>query len=167
MTSIDGSFCLPVCVFVCVCFTARVFIGSSVSHISLEGWNNLSGTVFPRVLYLTYLFVLPLFLNYVCVCEDSVLLISRVFFFFFLFLLVLKFLIHTAILTQQNLISPILTKLTLQRSCKVLLCVLCNLTHWSWWHLKFEVKQLLHWAGQIQKPPLEGVEELKRRQRCA
>lgn len=58
----DGRF-LPtiVCDF-CTC----VFIESSVSHISLAGWNNLSGTVFPRVLYLTYLFVL--FLDYVCVC---------------------------------------------------------------------------------------------------
>lgn len=55
------------CVF--LCFTC-VFIGSSVSHISLEGWNNLSGTVFPRVLYLficfcVFIFGLRLF---VCLC---------------------------------------------------------------------------------------------------
>lgn len=58
---------------VCVCasdfFFVCVFIESSVSHISLEGWNNLSGTVFPRVLYLTYLLVLSLFfLDYMYVC---------------------------------------------------------------------------------------------------
>lgn len=40
-----------------MCFTC-VFIGSSVSHISLEGWNILSGTVFPRVLYLFGFFCL-------------------------------------------------------------------------------------------------------------
>lgn len=49
-------------------FFLCVFIESSVSHISLEGWNNLSGTVFPRVLYLTYLFVLSLFFWIILLC---------------------------------------------------------------------------------------------------
>lgn len=64
MISSDGSFCLPVCVLQCV------FIESSVSHISLKEWNNLSGTVFPRVLYLKYLFCLY-FLDYVRVLKHS------------------------------------------------------------------------------------------------
>lgn len=71
MTTSDGSFCLPfsVCLFV-VC----VFIGSSASHISLQGWNSLSGTVFPRVLYLKYSFVGFIFFGYVCVCVRNMLL---------------------------------------------------------------------------------------------
>lgn len=56
MTRSDGSFCLPVCD--CVFYSVCVFIESSVSHISLKEWNNLSGTVFPRVLYLKYSFCL-------------------------------------------------------------------------------------------------------------
>lgn len=70
MTCSDGSFCLPAFVsflllFLCEC--SCVFIGSSASHISLDGWNNLSGTVFPQGFIRIYLFFL-LYFDYVCVC---------------------------------------------------------------------------------------------------
>lgn len=59
--------------FLCL-FVVCVFIGSSASHISLQGWNSLSGTVFPRVLYLKYSFVGFIFFGYVCVCVRNMLL---------------------------------------------------------------------------------------------
>lgn len=77
MTCSDGSFCLPAFVsflllFLCEC--SCVFIGSSASHISLDGWNNLSGTVFPQGFIRIYLFFL---LYFDCVCGSWQTLWSR------------------------------------------------------------------------------------------
>lgn len=44
MSSVEGSFCLPV--YVCVC----VYREQCLSYFT-EGWSNLSGTVFPRDFY--------------------------------------------------------------------------------------------------------------------
>jgi len=71
MSSSDGRFCLPVCV--CVCVFERecvrlcvcVFIGSSVSHISLGRVEQLIGGSVSQSFILD-IFILSYFLDYVC-----------------------------------------------------------------------------------------------------
>lgn len=59
--------CLSFVYFCCVNVNC-VFIGSSASHISLERWNNLSGTVFPQGFILKiFIFFLHFFFLIVCV----------------------------------------------------------------------------------------------------
>lgn len=66
MTSSDGSFCLPVRVF--LCFTC-VFIGSSVSHISLGRVEQLIGDSVSQSFILIYLFLCLYFWTvFVCMC---------------------------------------------------------------------------------------------------
>lgn len=55
MENSDGRFCLPACVIVCE-FYMCIYREQCLSYFT-EGWNNLSGTVFPKVLYFMYLFV--------------------------------------------------------------------------------------------------------------
>lgn len=84
MTYGDGSFWLPVLEFFIffVCECGCVFIGSSASHISLERWNNLSGTVFPQgFLYLIFIFLCFICWLFVCVRLGEVSGSSRVLFF--------------------------------------------------------------------------------------
>lgn len=65
----------------CVCFCVlHVYLSGAVSLIfHLEGWNNLSGTVFPRVLYLFICFCVFIFGRclsvcvHVCMCVGTVL----------------------------------------------------------------------------------------------
>lgn len=70
MTSSDGSFYLPACVYVCVIYMC-IYREQCLSYFTFEGWNNLSGTVFPRVLYLFIFFLCLYFwiiLCFVCLC---------------------------------------------------------------------------------------------------
>lgn len=57
--------CLSFVYFCCVNVNC-VFIGSSASHISLERWNNLSGTVFPQG-FILKIFIFFCFILIVCV----------------------------------------------------------------------------------------------------